>query len=82
MRALAAFIAVFLIAGTHHALAQQCPPNSHARAVAFAGSLRSAQCFCNIGYRPVSGVCVPIKAQTQPQPNDPSRSLVQPRPQR
>jgi hypothetical protein len=38
-------IAAVLIASTQHAMAQRCPPNSHPEAVAFAGSLRTAQCF-------------------------------------
>jgi hypothetical protein len=68
-----------LVAGTQSALAQRCPPNSHAAAVAIPGNLRTAQCFCNAGYVPVRGACV-LMTTPKPPPSDPSKALVQPRP--
>jgi hypothetical protein len=76
------WLAGFLIASTQHASAQRCPPNSHPAAVAIPGNLRTAQCFCNAGYRPVGGACVRIVTQTNRPPGDPSKVLVQPRPTR
>jgi hypothetical protein len=67
---------VLLIGGLQPAPAQgqRCPPNSQAAAVAIPGNLRTAQCFCNPGFRPVSGVCVrlPPGAPDKP-PTDPSK---------
>jgi two-component sensor histidine kinase len=58
-------LTVALAALASPALAQQrCPPNSQAAAVAIPGNLRTAQCFCNPGFRPVSGVCAPLKPGT------------------
>lgn len=81
---LAVWLTFLLCAETQPAFAQRCPPNSHAASVAFAGSLRTAQCFCNFGYRPAGRACVPVVTDpaSQSQPRDPSRSLVQPRPAR
>lgn len=61
-------LAVFLIAGSQSALAQQCPPNSHMRAVATAGNLRTAHCWCNEGYENVAGTCVRVADPSPPQP--------------
>lgn len=73
-----AVAALVLAAGT--ASAQQlCPPNSHAKPVAFAGNLRTAQCFCNAGYRSVGGACVRIASPAARPSADPARMLVQPR---
>jgi len=61
--------------------AQRCPPNSHPEAVAIPGNLRTAQCFCDPGFVPVNGLCVPVKRPAdRPPPNDPSRLLVAPQP--
>ena len=74
-------IVAVLVAGTQLAMAQRCPPNSHPEAVAIAGNLRTAQCFCNRGFAPVNGLCVPVnRPADRPPPNDPSRSLVAPQP--
>ena len=75
-------IVAVLIAGTQGAVAQQrCPPNSHPEAVAFAGNLRTAQCFCDAGFTRVNGVCVRVlRPADRPPPNDPGRVLVAPMP--
>jgi len=79
--ALVLSIVAVLIAGTQGAMAQRCPPNSHPEAVAFAGNLRTAQCFCDRGFTRVDGVCVPVRRPAdRPPPNDPSRVLVAPQP--
>ena len=76
-------VVAVLIAGTPEAMAQRCPPNSHPEAVAFAGSLRTAQCFCDRGFTRVDGVCVPVQRPAdRPPPNDPSRVWVAPQPYR
>ena len=78
------WLAVFLMAGMQPALSQQCPPNSHAAAVAIPGNLRTAQCFCNDGYTRVAGACVRIVTSPaeRPPPSNPNRTLVEPRPLR
>jgi hypothetical protein len=58
VRSSAVALAVALAAGPKAATAQQCPPNSHARSVSFAGNLQGAHCWCNDGYQNVGGVCV------------------------
>ena len=73
--------AVFVLAGVPHAAAQRCPPNSHPEAVAFAGNLQTARCFCDRGFTRVDGVCVPVRRPAdRPPPDDPSRVLVAPMP--
>jgi hypothetical protein len=73
--------AAVLIAGAPDAMAQRCPPNSHPEAVAFAGSLRTAQCFCDWGFTRVDGMCVPVRRPAgRPPQNDPARVLVAPMP--
>jgi hypothetical protein len=73
--------AVLMIAAIEPASAQRCPPNSHAEAVAFAGNLRSAQCFCDPGFVSVQGLCVrPAQPSQSPPRNDPAQSLVAPMP--
>lgn len=77
-------IAAVLIAAAQAASAQQrCPPNSRPEAVAFPGSLATAQCFCDPGFTPVNGRCVraPNDAD-RPPPNDPARVWVAPMPSR
>lgn len=73
-----------LVAGVQPAWPQQrCPPNSYAASVAFAGNLRTAQCFCNPGFQPSGRACVPVNDPTAwPQQPEPSKRLVQPRPSR
>ena len=74
-------IVAVLIASTQDAMAQRCPPNSHPEAVAFAGSLRTAQCFCDRGFTRVDGVCVPVRRPAdRPPPNDPAKVWVAPQP--
>ena len=76
------FVAV-LVAGTQQAMAQRCPPNSHPEAVAIPGNLRTAQCFCDPGFVPVNGLCVPVdRPADPPTPNDPDRVRVAPQPLR
>jgi len=76
------WLAVFLITSTQHALPQQCPPNAHPAAVAVPGNLRTAQCFCDVGYTNVAGACVRAVTNPtdRPPPSDPNRMLVPPRP--
>lgn len=72
--------AFFIVAGIEPVLAQRCPPNSTAQAVAFPGNLRTAQCFCNPGYESVRGACVrPAPDARRPAPRDPASTLVAPR---
>ncbi len=76
-------IAAVLIAGAPDAMAQRCPPNSHPEAVPFAGSLRTAQCFCDRGFTRVDGICVLVRRPADlPPPNDPARVWVAPQPYR
>ncbi len=79
---LAALYAVAtLIAGAQDAVAQRCPPNSHAQALAIPGNLRGAQCFCDPGFIPYYGLCVPVRRpEDRPPPNEPGRALVAPMP--
>jgi hypothetical protein len=75
-----AVAALVLAAATASAAAQQrCPPNSHSKPVAFVGNLRTAQCFCDAGYRPVGGACARIQSRAARTPSDPAKMLVQPR---
>ena len=72
-------VAVLLIAGTQQALSQRCPPNSHPEFVAFAGNLRTAQCFCDPGYVRVQGICMrAARPAERALPSDPARALVVP----
>lgn len=72
--------AVLVVAGIGPALAQRCPPNSTAQAVAFPGNLRTAQCFCNPGYESVRGACVRLAPDARrAAPRDPASTLVAPR---
>jgi hypothetical protein len=74
-------VAAVLLAGAPDAMAQRCPPNSHPEAVAFAGSLRTAQCFCDRGFTPVDGICLPVRRPAdRPPPNDPAKVWVAPQP--
>ena len=73
------YAAVLMIAANEPAFAQRCPPNSHPQAVAIAGNLRTAQCFCDPGFVSVNGLCVwPSRPPKAPQRNDPARSIVAP----
>jgi hypothetical protein len=56
-----ALFVVILLAGARGALAQACPPNSHARAVSIPGNLQTAHCWCDAGFQNIGGVCVLIK---------------------
>jgi hypothetical protein len=73
-------IVAVLIAGTRDAMAQRCPPNSHPEAVAIPGNLRTAQCFCDPGFAPVNGLCVPVNRPADRPPDNPGRVLVAPQP--
>jgi hypothetical protein len=80
-KAIAVFCVAALIAGTADAMVQRCPPNSHAEALAIPGNLRTAQCFCNPGFVPSGGLCVPIRhPEDQPPRTQPGRVLVAPMP--
>jgi hypothetical protein len=74
--------AVLLVASAPGAPAQQCPPNSHAAAVAFPGNLRTAQCFCDPGLASVNGICVRIVNDPgmRPLPAEPGKTFVPPKP--
>jgi hypothetical protein len=61
---------------------QRCPPNSQAAAVAITGNLRTAQCFCNPGFRSVSGVCAPLKPGEPDLPPTHPGKIVTPLPSR
>jgi hypothetical protein len=80
-KAIAVFCVAALIAGTADAMAQRCPPNSHAEALAIPGNLRTAQCFGDPGYVPSGGLCVPVRRpENRPPRNQPGRVLVAPMP--
>jgi hypothetical protein len=74
--------AALLVGANEPASAQQrCPPNSHPEAVAFAGSLRTARCFCDPGFVNVNGVCLlPAPPPEAPPRDEPNRSDIAPKP--
>jgi len=77
-------LAALPAAGLQQARAQgqRCPPNSQAAAVAIPGNLRTAQCFCNPGFLPVSGVCAPLKPGAADLPPTHPGKIVAPLPSR
>jgi len=82
-KAIAVFCIAVLIAGTADVMAQRCPPHSHAEALAIPGNLRTAQCFCDPGFVPSGGLCVPVRRpEDQPSRNQPGRVPVAPMPLR
>jgi hypothetical protein len=58
--------AVLLAMSMQAASAQQCPPNSHPVVIAIPGNLRTAHCWCNGGYRNISGICTRTQQPAAP----------------
>jgi hypothetical protein len=69
----APLLAVFVVATTQAATAQQCPPHSHARAVSIPGNLQAAHCWCDDGYQNIGGVCVRIEPRSGNAATPPNR---------